>query len=245
MTTTLVVPDVHLAVVRVQLLLRQFPADRVIWLGDWFDDFGSTPEQAEETVGWLIRRMDDHPEDVFLWGNHDLHYRHAHTACSGFQPEVFQLLQTVLQQRHWRRFRWFHLAEGRLFTHAGLSRPLAPENRWPAEELVKWLEGQAAQAESRLERRDRHWLYAAGVARGGRAVSGGPLWCDLSEFEPLPGIRQVFGHTPGVKPRRKGPEHESSWCLDTRLRHVLRLQDGREEILPVQVPPVFLPDGEV
>ena len=35
-----------------------------------------------------------------------------------------------------------------------------------------------------------------GRARGGGHRCGGPVWCDYwAEFKPIPGIKQVFGHT--------------------------------------------------
>jgi hypothetical protein len=210
----LVMPDVHLAVDRAEKMVQTVLPDRTIWLGDWFDNFNTGPEQAEWTAGWLRTRMEAHPKDVFLWGNHDLHYRHPWPGicCSGFRNDNLEAIRGVLKLRHWNRFRWFHFEQGFLFTHAGL-------------------EGQAVQADDRLERGGGppgHWLYEIGLCRGGRAPYGGIVWCDLAEYVPMPGQRQVFGHTGGPVPRRIGKN--SDWCLDTGLRHLMTIVDGREAV---------------
>ena len=47
--------------------------DRVIFLGDYFDNFGDKVRDARLTASWLRKRMDS-TDDVLLLGNHDAAY---------------------------------------------------------------------------------------------------------------------------------------------------------------------------
>ena len=61
----------------------------------------------------------------------------------------------------------------------------------------------------------RETLYSISSTRGGRDEYGGILWCDEREFEDIPGVQQIFGHTVGDFVR-KGVSH---FCIDTALNH--------------------------
>jgi metallophosphoesterase superfamily enzyme len=45
--------------------------DRVVFLGDYFDDFRDTPESGRATAEWLRTNVRD-SRFTFLHGNHDL-----------------------------------------------------------------------------------------------------------------------------------------------------------------------------
>jgi hypothetical protein len=48
----------------------------------------------------------------------------------------------------------------------------------------------------------------------GQAV-GGLVWCDFREFTPIPGLNQIFGHTPGNLGTTKRGQASINICLDT------------------------------
>ena len=79
-----------------------------------------------------------------------------------------------------------------------------------------------------------HWFISVGTKRGGRSPAGGILWCDFGEFAAVPGVHQIFGHTPGVQPRWIGNDQ---LCLDTNLsrgpRHYAIIEDGAIEVRPL------------
>lgn len=91
------------------------------------------------------------------------------------------------------------------------------------DEIVQW----AADAEAALRTGVQHPAFLAGVDRGGRQKFGGILWCDWERFKPIPGVRQVMGHTPGTEVRFR----KNDVCLDTNLRHYGLLEDGKLTIL--------------
>jgi hypothetical protein len=71
-----------------------------------------------------------------------------------------------------------------------------------------------------------HPLVAAGRSRGGREKCGGITWQDWRELEPIHDLRQIVGHTPDLRVRRKESGNGSAVCLDTRLLHYGCVEDG-------------------
>lgn len=233
MKKILIIPDIHHKVKIVEAILYKEAPDKVIFLGDWFDDFGDNTDISEATAVWLTKRMDKHPEDVFLWGNHDTSYGFPsrETYCSGFSEAKMHAIRDAMTSKHWDKFVFTHWEESWLFSHAGLTAPHI--SGAPKDDLKGWLEGQEAQAQLKLRSSQLHWFFQAGMSRGGRAPFGGVTWCDVSEFIPTANVNQVFGHTPQSRvwkfdtKRRKGAILSSdNYCIDTHLWHYGLMIDG-------------------
>ena len=75
MTRTLIIPDVHNATERVEEVISEQGAgcDRIMLLGDYFDQFHDTPADAERVARWLMASTQD-SRRIHLLGNHDLPY---------------------------------------------------------------------------------------------------------------------------------------------------------------------------
>ena len=124
-----------------------------------------------------------------------------------------------------------------LFTHAGVSAPLVPPG---AANVTAWVADQEAVALAFLKLGRPHWVFRGGTRRGEKSV-GGPLWCDFSEFEPIPGLNQVFGHTPAAKGepliRVKTGADSINLCIDATsqkgVQRVLLLEDGVPSDIPL------------
>src|SRR5690606_22035145 len=72
--TTLVLPDVHNHFAEAEAQIARHPADRIVFLGDYFDSFDDTPAMAAATAEWLKDSLAK-PDRLHLWGNHDLWHR--------------------------------------------------------------------------------------------------------------------------------------------------------------------------
>jgi hypothetical protein len=239
---TVIVPDVHNKVKKVERILLKEVPDRVIFLGDWFDDFGDTVEDNQATARWLVNRMDKHPEDIFLWGNHDTHYANPcrETVCSGFTKDKHIGITDMMSLKHWDRFDFIFWEGQWLFSHAGVTAPHF--SGAPKDDLKGWLENQQMQAQMRLRSSKPHWFFQAGMARGGRAPFGGVNWCDITEFIPTDNVSQVFGHTPRREPwkydtnrRNKVTVNSENYGIDTHLEYYGVLVDGK--FTPVRLDP--------
>ena len=234
----LIIPDLHeppepvLADIE-SLITRQEP-DRVIFLGDFFDRFSDTPADAARTAEWLKASLAD-PRRAHLVGNHDACYLWPceATFCPGFSWEKEAAIRTVLGPALAAMPFVFHACvDGWLLTHAGLSASWVPAGLHP-DVLDLWLTAEAQKARASFAADLTHWFASVGANRGGRSAAGGILWCDFRELRPVPGVRQIFGHTPADHPRWIGKDH---LCLDTNMgqgpRHYAVVTDGALKVRP-------------
>ena len=283
---TLVIPDIHLAIAKVDAVLAfETPYDRVIYLGDIFDEFGDTGQQARDAAIWYKAQLAD-PKTVACIGNHDASYRYSpqhRVYCSGWTQAKDTVVNSILAPDDWAKLKLYHIQDGILFTHAGLSneylnryaprfknRTLAGLKGWldrQDKRLHKWgpccLEDPAEATGGPLPKGGRRplgpWILGAGAARGGSQEVGGVAWCDMDEFAPIRGIRQVFGHTPLRVPgityintlnhecnvsllstviKDLGPQLDTTWGLDLDTRghrFYSTIEDGTLAVHEVEV----------
>ena len=179
----------------------------IVFVGDYFDDFGDTAQDAIQTAQWLKASLRK-PNRVHLIGNHDINYSvyNAGTTstgipmniyeCSGYTLQKDAAINKVLDQDDWDKIKLYHFEHGFFFVHGGLhphwfEHPIKGfDIDYVKEKLDK----------ATIDYHNRIWndlIGAAGRCRGGAHKAGGILWCDaFSEARLIPKIRQVFGHTP-------------------------------------------------
>lgn len=217
--TKLCVSDMHHDYTKAQQIINRVPHDSVVFLGDYWDQFKDKPEHAYLTAQWLEQRMAEHPEDEFIIGNHDTQYLWGVAQCSGFSQAkkdyIWAALSSVVKMR--QRMKLFSWVDGWLITHAGLTNGLHP-----AADVHTLLPIEAADCMRQMEAGNSHYLIEAGADRGGWRRHGGINWVDFGKFEPIPGVKQLFGHTLGSEPRNK----DDNWCIDTKLEHYALITDG-------------------
>lgn len=211
MKTTLIIPDVHLRIKLVSAIIKHEQCDKVIFLGDWFDQFGDSVEDNKYTADWLSEHVDN-PDYTFLRGNHDISYEFNNkvTRCSGYDYFKWVHIRDVMEKRirhgyansdsGWSRFKWHTwLGDNWLLSHAGLHPSHVPGEllkEGNLKSLKGWLDVETHQATEYALKGRSHWVYAAGYARGGPYPFGGLVWNDFnSEFIPIKGINQLVGHT--------------------------------------------------
>lgn len=234
---TLIIPDVHERMDRLAAALRDrlAKADRVVFLGDWFDAFGPLQLDRVEMACKFINGnidgllLEDHARFVdhettdgggrvipatFLLGNHDCHYffDHPNFMCSGYTPAKKEVIEETMSGDAVEQFRIFTRVGPYLVSHAGFTEATM---RFATEEV----EAEALQAayDGKFDP-----IFGAGYARGGRQPIGGPTWLDWNaEFQHIPSQPQIVGHTNGSAVRTKGEGSEfRSWCIDTALHFV-------------------------
>jgi hypothetical protein len=230
---TLVVPDVHERIWKLKRILKDYSGvSRVVFQCDFFDSFHEPWEDMLDMAHWYAENCQNE-KYAFSMGNHDMHYAHPLEAaiCAGFQDAKMHAIRGIVKRAHWERMRLHHWVDGYLVTHAG----------WHAHHLHPML-GFERQALTALEDRALHQLrnefkvtalVQAGRARGGSAVFGGVTWLDWEdEFQPVPELSQIVGHTPADEVRENHrPELNSfNYCIDTNLNHVALVEDGKVRI---------------
>ena len=224
----LVIPDIHNNITHADNIIEteKNNYDKIIFLGDYFDNFGDTKHVVRRTAEWLKKSI-SFKDRVHILGNHDLPYMTQtiedekakddlfHTYCPGFTREKWQEIAKVLSIKDWEKIQLFHVeqfenGEYWLFSHAGLSRYYAGNNIDDPNLVLNKLRA----ATTKINYKQRHWIYSNyGKSQGGLISEGGLLWCRISDFVGIPCLNQVFGHTPLNHPIFIGYD-KVNLCLD-------------------------------
>ncbi len=215
---TLIVPDVHNHTAEAEEQVARYPADRVIFLGDYFDSFGDSPEVAADTARWLKDSL-TRPERLHLWGNHDLWYRFPFNPqiCwigSGFTPQKHAAISSILGDEDWARLRLVTFLDGIAFSHAGIAEDVFAHP-------VKGLSPELVTDTCAEAMRDAEASLAHPVM-GERGI----VWLRWWEMEVLPEFSQVVGHTVDRALRIESRGERFNLCLDTMGRFLGWLEDG-------------------
>lgn len=262
----LIIPDVHQKIHKVKTIIAKHPeVDKIISLGDWFDDFGDTPEMAGATARYLLE-LQNTLGDRFVWilGNHDIPYVFPESTdncwCSGVTENKIEVVHSIFEELDTDRLKLVYTIqdEGRIPTvlsHAGVHKKQF--NTRSKKLSIAKIEGEAKKALEDARDGFVNPLLMAGRCRGGRAEVGGFNWLDWNyEFEPIPEINQIVGHTI----QREGyvmidseyaciysnyqttennqrldkyefePKDRFNLCLDTHLRHYAILENNKLDI---------------
>lgn len=257
---TLVIPDIHLRCAAVDRILDALAGryEQVVFLGDYLDDFGDTPEETLRVAKWLAASIAQ-PNRFHIVGNHDLAYLapSSFTRCAGWTPEKMRAAAPVLNLLPRDRLHAAIEIDGWLLSHAGFAPAFATCQT--AAELVEWSDGQLRT----LFAGGRPRIFAAGHGRGGREPVGGMTWCDWdTEFAPTPRLHQLVGHSPyqhvrivgidaagggcqqvlpltaasTIPPLDRREYVSLNLCLDTALSSVALIDGGTITLVPTAAP---------
>jgi len=244
---TLIIPDIHHKFKVAEEIIADEGPDMTVFLGDYFDDFGDTPEAAGMTADWLADSLERGRNDgsrVHMVGNHDLQYMtggNGRFLCSGYSDakrdaiDVAGIDWGLLRMYYWigkgSNEAYDGGSKGRgigwLCTHAGFTNRLFEQQRRnKSDTVMDVLKGADADLHSACDDTVSHPFLQVGHIRGGRPGNvGGLLWCDYSEFEDIPCTRQVFGHTRGGSVRHAASSDSEHYCIDTVMRDYAVCED--------------------
>ena len=197
---TLIVGDIHGKVEVVEKALAQ--EHPVIFLGDIADSFDRKLIHHLKCFSLIFNAINDGKARC-IYGNHELSYIEPRMRCSGYNPVMQTHMDGSIKQemeKLFEHFIWFK--PNILISHAGLTYPLYDIHNLELDTLKDRLDEWEDDIKSPM--------YAIGQSRGGLSKHGGMFWCDWSEFEPVPGLIQIVGHTRGKEMRQK----EQSFCID-------------------------------
>lgn len=225
-----VIPDIHDQIDLAQQIMDNEQVDRWILLGDYFDNFHTGTPEAKATAVWL-KKVLSQDNVIALLGNHDLSYLWpGYHSCSGWAKSKSQVIHSQLSLADWAKLYLVYQKDGWTFTHAGIDQRLGGFKEIKDFEY-DFLTG------IDLGYEIQHPILAAGIESGGDYPFGGICWARPENFQPVPGLRQIFGHTPGKKPIYNSVTAPCSdmtdtetWCLDTAMKHYMIINDGEVTI---------------
>lgn len=243
---TLVWPDIHNRIDVLDRVLKEFGwfYDEVVFLGDWFDNYGDNEYIAADTAEYIrfLIRGDGAKycrKYHFLFGNHDLAYcfpNNEHLYCSGFTLEKAEAINKILTPADWAQFKLYVKTQGWYLSHAGV----CPKSFQIPKGYTfdQWLEIACKKALELSSYNKHHFLLDAGFSRNGPAPVGGITWLDWKhEASVYPMIKQIVGHTIQLFPARYVEPicgDGEMWNIDTNNGYYGVIQDGK--FTAVQVP---------
>lgn len=245
----LFIGDLHGNVHFLESLLAGFPHHTKIFLGDFLDSRQFTRDDEIKTLE-IVLDLIEQGEARSCFGNHEWSYLEPAMRCSGYE-QAFDIRLKPYKDRMRRLLEtFFWLPEQKiLVTHAGITHKLWQECKFSVERLPRILTDWSMLP---VTETPAGWI---GVPRGGSDLVGGTYWCDwYGEFEPVPGIIQILGHTSSlaiheqlVKEtqgiRRRGSNYNID-CL-TRTWEVLELKkDGTLRTIGVKEIEVTPPEPQ-
>lgn len=221
----LIIPDIHLEHERAERIIAMHPGMRVIFLGDYFDAFDDSEGGHTATARWLTWSVQQ-PNRTHLLGNHDPYYFTGKKCCEcpGNNDVKYKASRALLTQEVWTSmYTHFWLRNNFLATHAGLSinqaHPMMP--------LPAFMERQETQfKEACRHNLDHPWLHLGSRGMIGARQIAGPLWCDWNDFEGIPGLHQIFGHSVRKGPKVKSFGENDSLSWNINLDGAIEFKDG-------------------
>lgn len=235
---TLIISDIHNRVHTVEqyLMLHGHEYDEIVFAGDYFDSFHDSPFEAGITACWLrdsiqgISPSSNKPR-IHLLGNHDVYYRFPHSEylwCPGYTPDKGRRIRDIVPGKCWEATKLCYYTQGWLISHAGVHKTVFSH---PINGVT--IEGIQDQCERALiaakEGRYSEVLGSGWRMANTRQTYGGIIWLDWDhEFEPVEGLNQIVGHTPGTMVRAKHDKTSSNknYCIDTNLMLFGVIEDG-------------------
>lgn len=230
---TLILPDIHLKIDKAEKIIDfEKNANKIIFLGDIFDDYNDNVTENVLAARFVKSKILN-PKYIFLFGNHDLPYRFPKNSscyCPGWDLKKQKGIDEILKIEHWKKFKYFHVEDGWLFSHAGVSNSFLPFNiELNLQEIEKWLEKESEKANTLGLIGKKHWFWQLGPGRGGVWPHGGLLWEDWEYFDSIPEIRQCVGHTCQHPTNSSELWHRDgeNLCLDSNLNYYGVLENGQ------------------
>jgi len=126
---TIIIPDLHNRVNLVEPVLSSpllQPYNKVIFLGDYFDDYYDTVIDIANSAEWLKYSLYK-PNRIHLFGTHDVWYRFPNdpfVKASGNTKKKSDVINRILTQKDWSLLRPYYYEQGFLLSHAGVHKYL-------------------------------------------------------------------------------------------------------------------------
>ena len=229
MDNTVFVGDIHGDLEFVQFIDKQYKTWKKVFVGDYLDSLYHSPDHCIKAIQYVLM-MTERGDTQALLGNHEISYLFPGNRCSGWN-RIIDIQLIHLQNWIHKKFLWYlWIPEHKIFvTHAGLTRYLWNDATLTFDNLFETLD-QWKRQDLRISKFG--WI---GKARGGIDPFGGPFWCDFEkEFQPIEGLIQIFGHTPGETIRQVGSNYNINQFEMMAVREVLEFVEGQFQIAKYQ-----------
>jgi predicted phosphodiesterase len=192
----LVISDVHGRADWKTIVAQEENAERIVFLGDYFDSFNIDNNLQTTNFKEIIAFKEDYNEKVILLtGNHDVHYLPyfitMNERYSGFQAKYGYLISDLIQSNlHHLKMAYQH--DSFLFTHAGVTNTWLNNNEFDNQQ-------NAATFINELFQHKPTAFRFRGEDPYGNSIESSPVWVRpeslLKDAYHKDELKQVVGHT--------------------------------------------------
>lgn len=123
---TIVIGDIHGRTTWKEIVKQESDADKIIFVGDYFDSFFHTQAECLKNYQEIIEFKKANPNQVVLLiGNHDFHYIPTgnDARCSGYNGALAPIIETLFVEHIAEKLvQMAYLQDNFLFTHAGVTK---------------------------------------------------------------------------------------------------------------------------
>jgi len=239
---TIIISDLHNRVDWIEKTLASESLqlyDKIIFLGDYFDNYNDTKKASEKTALWLKHSLQQ-PNRVHLIGTHDLFYMYPHNEflmVSGNSKSKAHVISKILRRDECDQLNMFCFEQNFLISHAGVHKSLIYKYINDNNVIVNFTSDQDIINKVIKPATDKAKTYAskgmtdtwidAGYSRRGSQPVGGIIWLDWNqEFEPIQHINQIVGHTQVETPDMKCTQNSINFNIDTKNKHIGIIEDN-------------------
>ena len=232
---TVVIGDVHCHTSWKKVLEQNKDADKVIFLGDYYDTFDTALRaKADDNFNEILDLKRKEPDKyVILLGNHDYHYllNSSDERYSGFSNNSCYSANKILRKAvEENLIQVLYIQDKIIFSHAGVSK------YW-----LKEVAGLNNPDEVTIEGMLNYpyalsFNFLKGYNSYGDTISQSPIWIRPSSLikDKLDGFDQIVGHTPSKCPICCDLAGINKvWIVDTMPNYYLRIIDN--EVIPIDL----------
>lgn len=236
---TVIIGDVHGHNSWKQVIQQEQDADRIIFVGDYFDSFTvSGLEQIANFQDIIEFKTTTDKEVIMLIGNHDYHYfpEIGKNGCSGYQDRMAPSIQHIIDTNR-EHLQMAYQFDDFLITHAGVSSIWADDvlGEWEVETLADQINDMFKFQPHNISYRQYKQIgdQVYGTGGYGDETFQGPLWVRprslmVANYDTLrTKVRQVVGHTHmkeiDIEGKSTGGRY---YFIDTMPKHYLVVRDG-------------------
>lgn len=242
-----VIPDIHQCIRFVDEILKNenlYEVDdstHIVFLGDYFDCFEKPDGVNYLTMFQMCQWINDTYEKLgdkatWLFGNHDMAYfatyprarKDIFYSCSGYDIQKAYKFNEAISPEWVYSTQLCAQVGDYILSHAGFHIKQFKYTSLTEYENIVEMYNQWERDKKTFSNKAFHWIGHVGKCRGGMNTIGSPVWLDWDhEFEPIPGINQIVGHTNTFNEHRpKKGKKSLNYCIDYYRTRYCILENG-------------------
>lgn len=191
MKKIVVIGDIHGRDTWKEIIAKEEPFDKVVFLGDYFDSYYISFKNQFINYNEIIKYKDDNKDKVItLFGNHEFHYIIDKISYSGWNFSIYkEIHELLLNQFNNKTLQCIYKYKDLIFSHAGITK--------------YWLKNVArtnlkALEENKINLDLLDFNFIKGGDPTGDSISQGPIWVRPKALykDKLDKYTFIVGHTP-------------------------------------------------